>query len=134
MKRLLPPARERALDELYPAGGSPAVQALFPDWAQTAIQTAADRRGIKRNPGWRSERRKKAVNGARQPGRPSLAHQGARTATATKQNPFDRPDPEVQERACLNCGKNFESQWKGNRLCKACKGRSAPGFAGVGAP
>ena len=37
---------------------------------------------------------------------------------------LDLPDPDpVVERDCLRCGRSFLSQWRGNRLCPACRGR-----------
>jgi hypothetical protein len=37
------------------------------------------------------------------------------------------PDPEVRERRCLPCGKNFLSQHAGNRICPKCRGLKEQG-------
>ena len=37
---------------------------------------------------------------------------------------FSRPRPDMSDaamRKCLNCDREFPSDWRGNRICKKCK-------------
>jgi hypothetical protein len=44
-------------------------------------------------------------------------------ATLSKPGPSETPEP--QERRCLMCRAEFESTWRGERICKRCKSTAA---------
>ena len=39
--------------------------------------------------------------------------------------PEIRPNTDAKTRRCLLCGKSFQSEWAGERVCKRCKSTAA---------
>lgn len=56
---------------------------------------------------------------------------GARRSSPFRQKAGDAPDTDAParlqpaKRPCLRCGRDFHSEWCGNRMCPNCRGRTA---------
>ena len=102
------PEEDAVLREHYPGKGWRACQAYLPERAESTITHRA---------------RKLGLPGPRAPHLPDAYAARQQKISCTLER--KKENPERALRKCLGpCGQMFVSEWKGHRMCRACRGHA----------